>query len=373
MSLAVLGIRNSFRKPLRTGLSVVGVALCIVLVLTVSSVSGRYTSVVEQSYSIYKSDLLVVSNTAILIGGIPVGGAIPYSTVSQIGGVAGVASATPILLIVNVQQLIPSNITIGIPIQNFSMFGMATTVQLRGSYPTGPDQAVVGQYLASSTGITLGSTLKEGSTSLVVTGILDTPNIVLSNALIMPLQTAQAIQGYAGLVTAVLVNTVGQSAPTADRINSEVAGVVAMQSARGQSFVEPLISLVGTFDFVLGAIAIILALLFVAVIVSVNILDQRDELSTMVAVGAPSGSVHAVALCETLFVSAAGVLAGVLLSVLATAFVFQKYASIPLSVSFANLSVLLPRTSTIVACGGVVACGVLVGALVTSRIVRDVG
>ena len=371
MSLAVLGFRNSFRKPLRTGLSVAGVALCIVLILTVVAVSGRYTSVVEQSYSIYKSDLLVVSSTSLLIGGIPVGGAISDVTASQIGGVAGVESATPILLVVNVQQLIPSNITIGIPIQNFSMFGRATSVQLRGAYPEAANQVVVGQYLASSAGLAVGSTFKEENMTLVVAGILDTPNIVLSNALIMPLQTAQSTQGYAGLVTAVLVNTLGQSAPVADRINSAVPGVVALESARGQSFVEPLISMVDTFDFALGAVAVILALLFVAVIVSVNIFDQRDELSTMVAVGASSWSVHKITIFETLLFTAVGVAGGLLLSVISTALIFQRYASIPLSVSFSNISVLLPQVPTIVACGGVMASGVLVGAIATSTIVRD--
>ncbi|MDG7020085.1 MAG: hypothetical protein JRN43_07160, partial [Nitrososphaerota archaeon] len=255
MSLASLGLRNSFRKPLRTSLSVAGIALCIVLVLTVTAVSARYTTVVDQSYTIYNADLIVVSKGALLLGGLPLGAVISQGAVSEVASVKGVTSATPILIVVDVNGLVPSNITIGIPIQNFSMFASATPLTLEGSYPESADQVVVGDYLASTGGLRVGSTIHEAGAALTVSGVVYTSNIVLGNAVIMPLQTAQASLGYSDLVSAVLVDTDNATAGVPASIESAVPGVGVLSYGASQAITAPLLSSVGTFDIAMAAVA----------------------------------------------------------------------------------------------------------------------
>ena len=373
MALASLGFRNSFRKPLRTFLSIAGIVLCIVLMLTVAAVSNRYTAVVDQSYTIYKANLLVVSRGALLLGGIPLGAVIPQGIASQVGGVAGVASATPVLVVVDVKALVPSNITIGVPLQNFSMFAAATPLTLRGSYPTSADQVVVGNYLASTGRLQVGSVLKEGGTTLTVTGILTTSNVVLSNAVVMPLQTAQEELGYTDLVSAVLVNTDGNASQVASGIATSIPGVGVLPYGASQAITAPLLSSVDTFDLVMRALAAVLAVLFVTVIVSVNILEEREELSTMVAMGASSGSVLKVALAETSLVTLVGVGAGVLMSAAATAFVFERYAGVTVSFTVQGLLSLFPGPGTFLAVLGVLVTGVAVGVVSAMGIVRGLG
>ena len=370
MSLAVLGFRNSFRKPLRTTLAVVGIALCIVLILTVTAVSARYTTVVDQSYTIYKADLLVVSKGSLLLGGIPLGAVIPQSTAAEVAAVKGVTSATPILIVVDVKSLVPSNITIGIPMGNFSMFARATPLQLQGSYPASPDQVVVGNYLASATGLRVGSTFSYGGARVTVSGVIQTSNLVLSDAVIMPLQTAQYAAGYSDLISAVLVNTDNRTAGVPAGIEASVPNVGVLPYGQSQTITAPLLSTVGTFNYALEALAEVLAALFVTVMVSVNILEERDELSTMVALGASSGSVMKVTLAETILVTVVGVAAGVLLSVVTTAFVFYEYAGLPVSVSLTDLVTLFPDVAPLLATAGLLAVGVAVGVVTTSTAVR---
>ena len=373
MSLASLGLRNSFRKPLRTSLSVAGIALCVVLMLTVTAVSMRYTTVVDQSYTIYHADLLVVSKGALLLGGLPLGAVISQGAASEVAQVKGVSSATPILIVVNVKELVPSNITIGVPLQNFSMFAAATPLTLKGSYPSSADQVVVGNYLASTTGLGVGSTFKEGGTTLTVSGEMYTSNIVLSNSVIMPLQTAQASLGYSDLVSAVLVNTDNRTAGVPSSIESAVPGVGVLSYGKSQAITAPLLSSVGTFDLAMGAVAAVLAVLFVSVIVSVNILEERDELATMVAMGGSSGSVMKATLAETTLVTLVGALAGVALSGVATAFVFERYAGLTLSVSLRTLASVLPPWDALLAVVGLLAVGALVGASTTAGVLRRLG
>ncbi|MDG6937717.1 MAG: hypothetical protein JRN42_04140 [Nitrososphaerota archaeon] len=373
MSLASLGLRNSFRKPLRTSLSVAGIALCIVLVLTVTAVSVRYTTVVDQSYTIYNADFIVVSKGALLLGGLPLGAVISQGAVSEVASVKGVTSATPILIVVDVNGLVPSNITIGVPIQNFSMFASATPLTLEGSYPESADQVVVGNYLASTGGLGVGSTIHEAGAVLTVSGVMHTSNVVLGNSVIMPLQTAQASLGYSDLVSAVLVDTDNATAGVPASIESAVPGVGVLSYGASQAITAPLLSSVGTFDIAMAAVASVLAGLFVTVITTVNILEEREELATMVAMGASGWSVLRVTLAETALVTLAGGVAGAVLSGAATAFVFERYAGLSLPVSLGTLATILPPTDAVLAVAGVLAVGVAVGVAATVGAVRSLG
>lgn len=370
MSLAGLGFRNSFRKPLRTSLSVLGIALCIVLMLTVTAVSARYATVVDQSYSIYNPDLMVVSKGAFLVGGLPLGAVVPQGIAAEVASVPGVTSAIPILFVVDVQDLVPANITIGVPAQDFGIFAGATPLRLEGDYPAGADQAVIGSLLSSTTGLRVGSSFEEGGTNVTVTGIIHTSNVVLSDSVVMPLPTAQAVSGYHDLISAVLVDAGNSTAGVAAGIESSIAGVGVLPYGESQAVTAPLLSSVGAFDSAMGALSAALAVLFVVLIVSVNILEERDELSTMVAIGASIGSVMKATLAETGLVTLAGVAAGVLASGFATGLVFASYASLPVPLSLPGLSILYPASATLLAVLGILAAGIVVGIGATLAVVR---
>lgn len=372
MSLAGLGFRSSFRRPFRTVLSVLGIALCIMLMLTVSGISQRYVTVVDQSYSIYSTSVVVVSRGSLLLEGIPLGGAMPEDTSSLIDGVSGVTSTTPILFVVDTQQLVPRNITIGIPIQNFTMFSRTTQVQLEGRYPTSMDQVVVGGYLASVSNLSVGSKLEEAGASLEVSGILTTSNLILGNAVIMPLETAQAAKGYAGLVSAILVGSDGvPPAVLAQRIESKIPGVLAINPAQSQSFNIPLTSSVGIISESIEVLSVTLAFLFVAIISSVNLMDQKDEFLTIRAIGSSSGSMMKVALAETGLVSLVGFVLGLPLSAVFTAIAFQESAGIPVFYSLSNAFGVIPLQTMLIAGLAVVGFGMVVGAATITTMLRD--
>ena len=372
MSLAGLGFRNSFRRPVRTVLSVLGIAFCIMLMLTVSGVSQRYITLVDQSYSIYSTNVVVVSRGSLLVEGIPLGGDMPEGTSSLVDGVSGVTSTTPILFVVDTQQLVPRNITIGIPIQNFTMFGRTAQIHLEGRYPTSMDQVVVGGYLAGVSNLSVGSTMEEGGVSLEVSGILSTPNLILGNAVIMPLQTAQATQGYAGLVSAILVGFDGvPPAALAQRIDSKIPSVLAINPIQSQSFASPLTSSVGTIGESVEVLSIMLAFLFVAIISSVNLMDQKDELLTIRAIGSSSSSMMKVALAETGLVSLVGFVLGLPLSAVSTAIAFQESAGIPVLYSLSNAFGVIPLQAMLLAGLTVVGFGMMVGAATITAMLRD--
>jgi ABC-type antimicrobial peptide transport system permease subunit len=342
------------------------------LMLTVSGVSQRYVTIVAQSYSIYSTNVVVVSRGSLLVEGIPLGGAMPEGTSSLVAEVDGVSSTTPVLFVVDIQHLVPKNITIGIPIQNFTMFSRTVQVQLEGKYPTSMNQIIVGRYLASVSNLSVGSTIKEGGISLEVSGILSTSNLILGNAVIMPLETAQATQGYMGLVSAILVGSEGVPPDTlAQRIDAKISGVEAINPIQSQSFTYPLTSSVGTISESIDVVSIILAFLFVAIISSVNLMEQKDEFYTVRAIGSSSGSIMKVALAETGLVSLIGFILGLLLSAVSTAIIFQEYAGIHFLDSLCNAFGVVPLPMILLAASAVVGFGMVVGATTTTAMLRD--
>jgi ABC-type antimicrobial peptide transport system permease subunit len=218
----------------------------------------------------------------------------------------------------------------------------------------------------------LGSHLVERGVSLDVSGIISTSNLVLGNAVVMPLKTAQSIEGYQGLVSAILVDSAGVQRDVLMRsINSSIPGVRAIDPAQTELLVNPLTSSIGAIGSGLDALSATLAVLFITIIASVNIMEEKDELTTMRAIGSSSLSVLKVTLSETGLISLTGLIAGVVLASLATAVVFEAFASVPLVSSISDALVLFPPTVVLFAGATVVGAGLLVGAATTSFMLRE--
>jgi ABC-type antimicrobial peptide transport system permease subunit len=374
--LTVLGFRNSFRKPVRTALSILGIALCIMLILAMAAVSQRYTTVVSQSYSIYSTNVVVVSRATFLLEGLPIGGTLPETTASQIAGLKGISSVTPMLLVVDFKQLVPINITIGIPLQNFTMFAKTVPLRLTGSYPASADQAVVGEYIARDSNLTVGSVMKQGDTILKVSGIVSTSNLILENAVIMPLETAQTTQGYDGFVSAFLVSSSGgaSAASTEDLIGSidaAIPGVEALNPAQSEVLTSPLVSSVSLINGGVDSFSELVAILFVAIISMVNITERRDEFLTIRAIGSSYRSLLKIGVAEVGLIAFAGVLLGLLLSSVAIGWVFWIVISVPMQTTIPQFFQLVPLSTILYASLGIIAIGVLVGSLVTATMTRN--
>jgi ABC-type lipoprotein release transport system permease subunit len=343
------------------------------LIITMAAVSQRYSSVVNETYSIYTSNLVVVSKTSFIVEGLPLGGVLPQSTTTLVSGVGGVTSVTPMLIVVDVKQgaVIPTNITIGVPLQNFTMFQKTVPLTLRGAYPTTNDQIVVGAYLAKIAKLTTGSVIKEGNTSLTISGIISTSNLILGSAIIMPLPTAQSTQGYGGLISAILVwSSPGDSASITQSIDTAIPGVMAIDPRQSNVVGNPLVSSIGSLNQGVDIFSLLLSFLFVAIIASVNILEQREEYHTMQAIGSSSRSILRVTLSETSLICLIGVAIGFILSTLAVAVFFQLFASIPFGISILDLFGLIPISTIAYSLIGVLALGLTVAAITTNSVLK---
>jgi ABC-type antimicrobial peptide transport system permease subunit len=303
---------------------------------------------------------------------LPLGAEIPQAEISNIQSVKGVAAVTPMLVLVNVNQLVPANVTIGIPLGNFSLVGNSNGLELSGSYPSTADGVVIGSYLAEVSNLKIGSNVKIGSANLTVSGIMTTPNLILQSAEIVPLQTAQSLEGYNGLVSAFLV-TPGPSSQISQviqSINSNVNGLVAINPQDSQSLTDPLQSSIGTFNSGIGIFSALVAFLFVAVIAIVNLSEQKEELSTIRSIGSSSLSILKVTLSEIGFITLFGAVLGLGLAAVATALYFHYYGGVPLSLSILSSLDVIPGLTLIGSELGIIGFGLAVSLVTTIAILR---
>jgi ABC-type antimicrobial peptide transport system permease subunit len=342
------------------------------LILTTAAVSERYSTIVDQSFGIYSTNIVVISKGSLLLGGLPVGAEIPQTESYQIQATRGVSSVIPILVIFSVHQLVPANVTIGIPLGNFSSIGNLNKLDLSGAYPSTNDQMIVGGYLAKVSNLRIGSVVAIGNSNLSVSGIVHTTNIILGNAAIMPLQTAQSAEGYDGLVSAFLVTSAPASPSTSviKNINSNANGLVAISSQSSESLTSPLANSLGAFDVGISIFAAFVAFLFVAVITIVNLSEQKEELSTIRAIGSSFRSVLKVTLSEIAFVVLVGAVLGFGFATIATALFFRDYGGVPISTSILSTLNVIPTSILLESELGIIAFGILVAGITTMALLR---
>ncbi len=333
--------------------------------------SERYTTIVDQSFGIYSTNIVVISKGSLLLGGLPVGAEIPQTEIYQIQAASGVSSVVPILVIFSVHQLVPANVTIGIPLGNFSSIGNLNKPDLSGAYPSTNDQMIVGAYLAKVSNLRIGSVVRVGNSNLSVSGIVDTTNIILGNAAIMPLQTAQSAEGYDGLVSEFLVTSAPELSTSAIKnINSNTNGLVAISPQSSESLTSPLANSLGAFNEGISIFATFVAFLFVAVIAIVNLSEQKEELSTIRAIGSSLWSVLKVTLSEIAFVALVGAVLGLGFATIATALFFRDYGGVPISTSIFSTLNVIPMSILLGSELGIIAFGMLVAAITTTALLR---
>lgn len=183
-------------------------------------------------------------------------------------------------------------------------------------------EALVGQALATTNNLNVGSTFTLYGQTVTVKGIMNTStDRFAGNAVIMPLKVVQTLANEPGDVSNVIV--------TVDSIDNESSVVSALQSSLGSSAdvvsdqtratdaVQPLESIANLSVFVLITSVIVGAVVILLIMVMI-VRERRREIGVMKAIGASNSTVSLQFMVEaatmTLIASAIGILLSILLA-----------------------------------------------------------
>lgn len=303
-------LRILFAQPLRLGLTVAGIALCIVLMLFLL---GIYRGVSIGSVEYVRRnpvDLWVVQeNTTNILRG--------FSLLRTAHGdllreVEGVRAASPVLFLLCALE----------------RGGERSTVYLTGYDPDatrgGPpevaegrpvrrdDEIVLDRSFAAKHRIALGDTVSLRGGSLRVVGLSRGTNAFVIQFAFVTLRRAQVLAGYPGLVSCYLVG--GREGTHAgelrERIRENVPGVdiytqeefLGNNIREMESGVLPLLSTVAAIGgLVLAAILTLL--------LTINILERRMDIAVMKVLGVPGSALTRLVLSLAFLIAGGGIVA----------------------------------------------------------------
>ncbi|MCK4478677.1 ABC transporter permease [Candidatus Bathyarchaeota archaeon] len=350
MRVTGMCLRNLFRRRLRSSLCVIGVALAVTFVVAVGASTTRYMAVIKEMNMFFNGKVVVVARDVIVIQAFPIGGVIPESVVDKLNAMDGVETVVPMLFnldfaLAGDAQPFPLNVTIGVPVGNWSVLVGSTPLK-NGGWPSAEssDKVVVGPSLADLYNLTVGSTIIIKDHKLEVSGIMETHSVFLSRTIIMPLESAQEIYRYPMQINMAIVSSDEEAdeRELADRIEKEISYVMALSDDERKEIIEPIISEVETWNIGIQSILFFMSVILVTVVAMMNVSERRKDFATLIAIGASRGFIIRIVITETFLIGLLGGLIGLLFGTVGAFWLGSIYADVPIALFFPNVLEVVP-------------------------------
>ncbi|HEX7572918.1 MAG TPA: ABC transporter permease [Bacteroidota bacterium] len=291
-------IRILIRQPVRSVLTVGGIALCIVLMLFLL---GVYRGVADGSVDYIRSnpaDLWVLQRNAtnILRGS----SLLTLSHGTLLRETGGVRQASPVLLFLTTVWRGKENATLFLAGFDPATGAGGPPEIVKGRSVSNDDEMVLDRSFAAKYGIRVGDVVRVQDDSLRVTGLSAGTNAFVIQYGFVTLRRAQSLLGFPSIVSLYLVNVLPGAACDSVRhaILDDVPGVEVYDH---ETFLRNNIrEMESGFMPILYAIAFIGAVVLTSILtllLTVIILESRHDFAVMRALGSPesflSGVVHA--------------------------------------------------------------------------------
>ena len=277
--LAVIG-SNLIRRPARTMLTAIGIALGVATIVALLSV----TSGLKRS----AGDLIHLGDADIGIfqKGVadPTSSLLPDNLGNRLQRTAGVQAATPLLLVVEGISQQPSAIVFGMDPTGFVAH---REVYLQGRFPAAPHQIGIGNRLAGQLHARPGSSVKVMGKTFTVSGVYQSGTFFEDSGATLPLKSAQALARRFGEATTVAIvlrpgtrtATVRQAILRGNPDLQAIASPDDAARAGGNS------QLIGKAVLVIVVLALIIGGIAVANTMAMAVLERQGEFALMATIG----------------------------------------------------------------------------------------
>ncbi|MCJ7631570.1 ABC transporter permease [Candidatus Bathyarchaeota archaeon] len=325
------------------------------LIVAISGATKNYVTVIKEMSLFYSGSVVVVARGSIFVQAIPVGGFLQENMLEELRTVEGVKKAVPMIFILGssenegVIQIVPSNITVGIPVGNWSVLTGSIPLKPGGSWPSAGssgEEVVIGPSLSLKYSLSIGSEIKIDDTRLMVTGILDAPtsSAIAKILIVMPLSTAQEVYHYQRLISMVVVDPLEgvTEEELSKRIESKVVGVRALTGDDRNGVVEPILQDMELWSLGIGSAVSSIDMVLVMVVSVMNVTERRRELATLDAIGVPRSSTVRLVVTETGLIGLFGSILGIPLGIITALLMVHFYTQLPVSLVARDIFIHVP-------------------------------
>jgi putative ABC transport system permease protein len=294
-------------QPLRSALTVGGIALCAVLMLFLLSI---YRGVADGSVEYIrhnKTDLWVLQENATNV--LRASSILSRGHGKILEGIHGVRSVSPILFLLSTIRKGEQGSTVYLTGYDPSTGVGAPPSLVQGRHVQDDRDIVLDQSFAEKYGFRLGDCIILKGDSLHVVGISGQTNMFVIQYAFVTLRQAQAQIGYPGLVTCYLVRMQDNETPAEmkERIREEIPGLEVFTHdeflrnniREMQSGFLPLL-------YTIAAIGAIVLTTILTLILSMSILERRKDFAVMKTLGSPRRFLDGLVYGQGLYISSAG-------------------------------------------------------------------
>jgi len=377
MHIFTMCIKNIFRKKVRTGLCITGFSLCIMLIISISSTVNFTMYFIESSNLFYKEKIVVVSKNSYFIQIAPIGSALLEKVGEQIEEVEGVKTVVPVIFVYSIspeKRFLPTNITVGIPCGKWSVLTGPLEPNKGGRWPkNNSKEVVIGRYLADWNNLTVGSKIVIRGVNFTVVGILS-PGLssVLSYMIIMPLEVAQEVYGYYGIVHMFIVEPMEgvSEEELAERIEEEILNVDALTTEERNQLIEPLLNDFRRWSTAIEIFSFIIGSFFIIVLSLINVYERRREIAIIDCIGATKHQLVFIVIFEVVFLCLIGGAIGTVLGLLSSFIMLRWLGKIAPNILLEHIWVVINFPMLINVFAILLTMGILLGLILAVGMLR---
>jgi putative ABC transport system permease protein len=323
------------RRPVRTTLTIIGLAALILTYVSVQSLVSTLEFNVSGSISSLGGEIDVWSKGQPY----PLFSVIPQSYANAVQKIPGVSLAAPVAL---ATLSVDTNAPVVAGVVPSQISRLLTYTMVAGSMINSNQSGIlaIGKFLSISIGKGAGQTLLLDNYNYTIEGVYQT-NTWIDYSLIIPHSVAQQLIGWVNQTSMIVVKT--QDPTAVDTIIGQIRTLLpnadAFRTSAAPSQISPIFA---SLEAIATDIIVIVSLSAVLGIMNSNLNNLRERMRAFAifkATGASSSQIVRLVLYESLLIGILGTLLG-----LGLAFLILKFVSIPVASAINVAIILVPST-----------------------------
>lgn len=329
MNLLQLSFKNWRRRPLRTAVSAVGIAMAVAVLFSLISFERGYGRGLQRELDQLGAHILVVPKgcpydaASMALHGASWPCFLKSAYLDEVRSVPQVAAAAPVLMCA-IDEAGKKVVFLGVTAEYMALKGAAA---LEGRLALAPDEIATGAGMAAEHHWKIGEQIEvpgSGGKSARLVGIFRATGAGDDYFFYLPLAEAQRVFNHAALLTHILVRL--KDPGDLDAAASALRGCDAGMDMNVVPLAHLFHSIQGIMNstrWLLGAMALIALLVAAAGVgntVMMAVAERTQEIGVMRALGASRARIFQLFWLEALFVGVAGALAGMTLAFLGSNF-----------------------------------------------------
>jgi putative ABC transport system permease protein len=318
MNLATFAVRNLLRRPLRSSLSIIGIALAVGSAIALMALGQGITRTVDASADERGTSLVVMQRGATDV----FSGSLPVRLGAILARVPGVAGVSPELLVFGTAEQRHHVLVVGWSPESFFWRDMPL---IAGQRPEATRQrsVVIGDTLAAALGRSVGDKIELFDETFTIAGISGFRSVLNRSLVILPLEELQELTFKPGQVTVFGVRL--GSAPDL-RIQEQIrqaaeqtAQVAVVETAQIMASDRNL-RVLNAISFAIVIVALTSAVVGILNVMLMSVQEKTREIAILAAIGWPRRLIMSLVLLEGLALGGAGCLLGAFLGIAASRF-----------------------------------------------------